>query len=89
MKKIAILFTSFLMFGANIYWNNSSKILSELQLANIEALASSEIGASNTGLREEKNAMVADIKWCVVPLIPNHALTQIVINFFFYTPILT
>lgn len=56
MKKIAILFTLFLMLGANIYWNyiDSTEILSELQLANIEALASGESGASNTGPREEK-----------------------------------
>lgn len=56
MKKIAILFTLSLVFGVSIYWDHidSTEILSELQLANIEALASSESGGSNTGPREEK-----------------------------------
>ena len=55
MKKIVILFTLFLMlgFGINIYWNDSTEISSEFQLANIEALASGESGSSNTGPREE------------------------------------
>ncbi len=52
MKKIAVLF---LILGANIYWDciDSTGNLSELQLANIEALASGESGASNTGPREK------------------------------------
>lgn len=54
MKKVAILFTLFLILAANIYWNDSTENSSELQLANIEALASGESGASNTGPREEK-----------------------------------
>lgn len=56
MKKIAILSTLFLMFGAYIYFDciDSTETLSELQLANIEALAGGESGASNTGPREEK-----------------------------------
>lgn len=51
MKKIVVLFALFLILGANI---DSTGNLSELQLANIEALASGESGASNTGPREEK-----------------------------------
>lgn len=56
MKKIAILSTLFLMLGAYIYFDciDSTETLSELQLANIEALAGGESGASNTGPREEK-----------------------------------
>ena len=56
MKKIVVLFALFLILGANIYWDciDSTGNLSELQLANIEALASGESGASNTGPREEK-----------------------------------
>ncbi len=56
MKKIAILFTLFLMLGASIYWGyiDSTEVLSELQLANIEALASGESGTSNTGPREKE-----------------------------------
>lgn len=63
MKKIVVLFALFLILGANIYWDciDSTGNLSELQLANIEALASGESGASNTGPREEKNVMAADI----------------------------
>ena len=55
MKKIVVLFALFLILGANIYWDciDSTGNLSELQLANIEALASGESGASNTGPREE------------------------------------
>ena len=48
MKKIVVLFALFLILG------DSTGNLSELQLANIEALASGESGASNTGPREEK-----------------------------------
>ena len=44
MKKIVVLFALFLILGANIYWDciDSTGNLSELQLANIEALASGE-----------------------------------------------
>ena len=88
MKKIVVLFALFLILGANIYWDciDSTGNLSELQLANIEALASGESGASIRDLEKKKNVMAADIKWCVVPLTPNHVLTLIVINFFF-TPL--
>ena len=56
MKRIAVLFALFLILGANIYWDciDSTGNLSELQLANIEALASGESGASNTGPREKE-----------------------------------
>ena len=75
MKKIVVLFALFLILGANIYWDciDSTGNLSELQLANIEALASGESGASNTGPREEKKC---------------YGLTLIVINFFFYAFVL-
>ena len=44
MKKIVVLFALFLILGANIYWDciDSTGNLSELQLANIEALAHDE-----------------------------------------------
>lgn len=44
------------MIGTSVYWNhtNSTEKLSELQLANIEALANGEYETSNTGPREEK-----------------------------------
>lgn len=42
------------MLGVNIYQSDSTDILSELQLANIEALASGESGTSNTGPREKE-----------------------------------
>lgn len=91
MKKIAILSTLFLMLGAYIYFDciDSTETLSELQLANIEALAGGEAELPIRDLEKKKNAMAADIKWCVVPLTPNHALTPIVINFFFHTSVLT
>ena len=81
MKKIVVLFALFLILGANIYWDciDSTGNLSELQLANIEALASGESGASNTGPREEKKCYGGGHT-------PNHVLTLIVINFFF-TPL--
>lgn len=46
MKKIVALLVLFLMLGAKKYWNciHSTENLSELQLANIEALASGEGG---------------------------------------------
>lgn len=64
MKKIVVLFALFLILGANIYWDciDSTGNLSELQLANIEALASGESGASNTGPREEKKCYVGGHK---------------------------
>ena len=76
MKKIVVLFALFLILGANIYWDciDSTGNLSELQLAR--------------DLEKKKNVMAADIKWCVVPLTPNHVLTLIVINFFFYAFVL-
>ena len=88
MKKIVVLFALFLILGANIYWDciDSTGNLSELQLANIEALASGELPIRD--LEKKKNVMAADIKWCVVPLTPNHVLTLIVINFFFYAFVL-
>lgn len=82
MKKIAIPFTLLLVIGMGIYQANSTDDLSDIQLANVEALASGEGTPSNTGPREEKNVMVVGIKWYVVPLTPNHAVTQVVINFF-------
>lgn len=54
MKKIAILFILLLMFVANIYLSDSTEVLSELQLANVEALASDESGTPNTGPREKE-----------------------------------
>lgn len=56
MRKITVLFTLFLIFGVGIYLDraDSTENLSELQLANIEALASGESGVSNTGPREKE-----------------------------------
>ena len=54
MKKIAILFTLLLVLSIGTYHVCSSETLSELQLANIEALANGEIGTSNTGPREQE-----------------------------------
>ena len=75
MKKIVVLFALFLILGANIYWDciDSTGNLSELPIRDLE---------------KKKNVMAADIKWCVVPLTPNHVLTLIVINFFFYAFVL-
>ena len=87
--KTVLCATVFILFiGYNVYSSQKKGVISEMALANIEALASGESGASNTGPREEKNVMAADIKWCVVPLTPNHVLTLIVINFFFYAFVL-
>ena len=51
-----MIFVLFQILSANIYLDciDSKGNLSELQLTNIEALASAESGASNTGPREEK-----------------------------------
>lgn len=56
MKRIVILFSFLLVLSVSIYKVQvySTEDLSELQLANVEALASDESGASNTGPREEK-----------------------------------
>lgn len=54
MKNIAILFTLLLVIGIGIYQANSTDDLSDIQLANVEALASGEGTPSNTGPREEK-----------------------------------
>lgn len=54
MKKIAILFILLLMLCVNIYCSYSTEVLSEPQLANVEALASGESGTSNTGPREKE-----------------------------------
>lgn len=56
MKKNLFFLTTLLMLGISIYCSqvNSTENLSELQLANIEALASGESGTSNTGPAEEK-----------------------------------
>lgn len=56
MKKIVVLFALFLILGANIYWDciDSTGNLSELQLANIEALASGESGAPIRDLEKKK-----------------------------------
>ena len=54
MKKIVFLFILLLILGANFYWNNSTEVLSELQLTNVEALASGESETSNTGPREQE-----------------------------------
>lgn len=52
-KKISILFILLLMLGVNFYWCNSTETLSDIQLANIEALSSGESEALNTGPREK------------------------------------
>ena len=54
MKKIVILLALFLTLSKGIYHAYSTKNLSELQLANIEALANGETGTSNTGPREKE-----------------------------------
>ena len=54
MKKMVILLALFLTLSIGIYHAYSTKNLSELQLANIEALANGETGTSNTGPREKE-----------------------------------
>lgn len=78
MKKIAILFILHLMLCVNIYCSYSTEVLSEPQLANVEALASGESGTSNTGPREKEKCYGGGHKWCVVALILIYVLIAIV-----------
>lgn len=73
MKKIVSLFALFLTLSIGIYHAYSTKTLSELQLANIEALANGETGTSIQDQEKKKNAMEVGIKWYVVALILNRA----------------
>ena len=57
MKKMVILLALFLTLSIGIYHAYSTKNLSELQLANIEALANGETGTSNTGPREKEKML--------------------------------
>ena len=53
--KTVLCATVFILFiGYNVYSSQKKGVISEMALANIEALASGESGASNTGPREEK-----------------------------------
>lgn len=73
IKKIALALVITLAVGYGVYASQQKSELSELALANVEALANGETGTSNTGPRERENAMEVGIKWYVVALILTHA----------------
>jgi hypothetical protein len=54
IKKIALALVITLAVGYGVYASQQKSELSELALANVEALANGETGTSNTGPRERE-----------------------------------
>lgn len=84
MKKTLLLFSMLVTSIVCIYTSheksNSTKGMTMLQTANIEALANNE-SISNTGQLRKRNAMVEAIKWYAVALIQIRVLERIAIEY--------